>query len=167
MATPADKRITLLEEALAECLDWIRDSDIYDDNLAVETSWIRDGRIVARPPLPGEYSDLESLQACITEVQTLVQRVESLLSGDELEAARARAQTRRRLESRLIPVARARRQRERVIGADATVGGAASAVVSWGATSGTSVRRAIRGLVNPDMAHRRTSTVGGTSSTVQ
>ena len=90
----------LLEEALADCLDWIRHSDIYDDNVAPETSWIQDGEILARPALPDEYADAEALAEEIALVRQLVERVESLLTPSELAAARARSRTRRRTEKR-------------------------------------------------------------------
>lgn len=95
-----DERMKLLEEALVDCADWIRHSDIYDDNLAPETSWIQDGEILARPPLPGEYADAEALREKIERAQQLVERVESLFTPSQLEAARARSRTRRRMEKR-------------------------------------------------------------------
>ena len=37
---PGGERVALLEEALAECLAWIREQDVYQDSLSNETSWL-------------------------------------------------------------------------------------------------------------------------------
>ncbi len=84
-------------EALVECLDWIRSSDIYDDQQDGATRWIVDGTVRAQPPIPGDsYSGPEGVQAAIDEVYDLVARAEAVISTTEAERARARSQIRRR-----------------------------------------------------------------------
>jgi len=85
-----------LEEALVECLDWIRRSDVYDDQLDEETRWVVDGEIRAQPPQPGSsYGSAVALQAGIDDLFRFVADVETVLDADEWEAARARVRMRR------------------------------------------------------------------------
>jgi len=97
----ATKREQLLEELLVECLDWIRQTDIYDDQRDPSTQWVVGAEIRAQPPLPGDcYVSVGALRGAIDDTYALVSRIEALLPEDRVMAARARGRTRRRLVER-------------------------------------------------------------------
>ncbi len=98
---PADDRVALLEEALAECLAWIREQDIYQDNLSDETSWLPRLPEI-RSPLGDPY-DPDSLRAYIDHTLSLVHRGSALFADDQEEAAFKRAVLRRRAGSPRLP----------------------------------------------------------------
>jgi hypothetical protein len=88
-------RVKALEEALAECLDWIKSQDVVDDNRADETAWIRDGQVTVCDPRGDQYV-LDSLKRHIDETFDLIARSEALLGEQRLEEARSRYRLRRR-----------------------------------------------------------------------
>ena len=96
VGVPAEERVTRLEEALAECLAWIREQDIYQDNLSGETSWLPRLNEI-RSPL-GDHYDPESLRAYIGQTLDLVSRASALYAPGREEAALARARLRRRAQ---------------------------------------------------------------------
>lgn len=100
------RRIELLEEALAECLDWIESSDEYDDQLAPESAWVPRLKAIARPdgsaPLAAVHEDafvnVEVLEAELEKLRGVVHRARELLDQGRFEGALGRARLRRRLQ---------------------------------------------------------------------
>ncbi|SDN99698.1 hypothetical protein SAMN05428965_2317 [Geodermatophilus sp. DSM 45219] len=104
----ARRRIELLEESLAELLQWIREQDVYDDQFDEETSWLPRLEPLVRPdglaPLAPLYEDhfvrLADLPSELEKVSRMVKRAEGLLAGGRFEATFGRARSRQRLAER-------------------------------------------------------------------
>ncbi|CCH86154.1 protein of unknown function [Modestobacter italicus] len=89
--TEADSkhRIELLEESLAELLEFVVDHDFYDDQLDSQTAWQQRLEPHVRPdglaPLAPLYEDvfvrLDELPADVEVLSRIVQRAEALLAG--------------------------------------------------------------------------------------
>lgn len=92
-----DARIAILEEALAECIEWIRRQDIFDDNIDGAFPWVENGEIRVQPPIPGDrYTDAAGLQRAVDEALALETRLRALFSTEAWEAALARSRRRQR-----------------------------------------------------------------------
>jgi hypothetical protein len=108
--TEADRtrRTELLEESLAELLEFVVGHDFYDDQLDDQTAWQRRLEPHRRPdglaPLAPLYEDvfvrLDELPVEVESLSRIVERAEALLVGGRFEGALGRARLRRRLAQR-------------------------------------------------------------------
>jgi hypothetical protein len=104
----ARRRVELLEESLAELLEWVRQQEIYDDQFDEETAWLPRLQPLVRPdglaPLAPLYEDqfiqLADLSSELDKVSQMVRRAEGLLAGGRFEGALGRAKSRDRLTQR-------------------------------------------------------------------
>ncbi len=102
------RRIELLEESLAELLEWVRGQDIYDDQFDERTAWVprlephvrADGLAPLAPLYEDRFVVLADLPREWEDVSQMVQRAEGLLAGGRLEAALGRSRSRQRLAKR-------------------------------------------------------------------
>jgi hypothetical protein len=102
------RRIELLEESLAELLQWVSEQDIYDDQFDEETSWLprleplvrTDGLAPLAPLYEDQFVRLADLSSELEKVSQMVKRAEGLLAKGRFEAAFGRARSRQRLAER-------------------------------------------------------------------
>ena len=94
--TADERRLTLLEESLVECLDWIREQDIYDDQLAPDTAWLN--RTVYDSY--GQPYQGDGLNAYVEKTFAIVERAQEVLGPEAEASARARAGLRARKRER-------------------------------------------------------------------
>lgn len=96
MVTSDERRLRLLEESLVECLDWIREQDIYDDQLAPDTAWLN--RVVYDSY--GQVYQADGLKDYIEKTLAIVERAQEVLGSAAEANARARAGLRARKRER-------------------------------------------------------------------